>query len=134
MSLPVLLILQVLVRPLGLHALHQLVDASLRAVGRWQYRPPEAHTEILRRTLAVVAPIWNILLALLSVGLILEIWGVAVRWLLTSPLALQFFVHVLIIGLIVGLVIGVLQASSVLTEYLLHVHATRWNGSRQFGA
>lgn len=85
------------------------------------------------RALNVVHLVGRVLLTLLTVGLILELWGISVTWLLTSPMTVQILRRVVVITLVVGLIIGVIQTSNIFTEYLLRPRTTRGGHRRTVG-
>jgi small conductance mechanosensitive channel len=72
-----------------------------------------------QRYFRTVRLICNGLLGLAALVLVLEIWGVSISWLLTSPLGSQILTRVLLMALTVGGTAVVIQISKALTEYLI---------------
>lgn len=130
-SLVVILVLQLLLGILVLRALYRLIDAVFRSTGRLLQRHAEAR--VVDRSFTMARLIWNTLLALLTVSLILQIWGVSVTWLLASSLTTQMLRRALVIALAVSLAVGLLQASNALTESLLRPRTTRLGRTYEAG-
>jgi small-conductance mechanosensitive channel len=63
--------------------------------------------------------IGNSLLIILAVGVILEIWGISVTWLISSPLGIDILRRTGIIVLTIGIAIALIQVSKVITDYVL---------------
>jgi small-conductance mechanosensitive channel len=121
-SLVVILVLQLLLGVLVLRALHRLIGSAFRTTNRLLRRPPNA--PVVDRLFTIARLVWNTFLALLTVGLILQLWGVSVTGLLTASLTTQVLKHIGVIALAVGLAAGILQTSNALTESLLRSRAT----------
>lgn len=117
-SLSVVLILRLLLVMIILRFIHWLVLYMFSIGGRLQHRYTDVQ-ETAERYFGVLRTVGHVLLALLSIGLILELWGVSVRWFLASPLTWQVLTRATLIVLIVGLTLAVLQISSVFTDYLI---------------
>ena len=63
--------------------------------------------------------IGNSLLIILAVGVILEIWGISVTWLISSPLGIDILRRTGIMVLTIGIAIALIQVSKVITDYML---------------
>ncbi len=130
-SLVVILVLPLLLGVLVSRGLHRLQGSVKRLHHRMpQYRPED---QVVDRSFAIARMLWNTLLALLTLSVILAIWGVSVTWLLTSPLTLQALWRALVIAVAVGCVAGVIQVSNALTAYLLRPRTTRQGDQREAG-
>jgi len=118
-SLVVLLVLQLLVRILALRALQRLLRYVFSFGGHLTQPSATARAETARRAFTVVRTVCNTLSALLTAGMILEVWGVSVTSLLISPWGFQLLTRAIIIAIAIGLIVGVVQVSNALIEYLL---------------
>jgi small-conductance mechanosensitive channel/uncharacterized small protein (DUF1192 family) len=117
-SLSVLLVVRLLVVILILRLLHRSLSFILRLGTRGQQLDVETEARI-DRYFQVGYTVCNTLLALLAIGVILEVWGVSVSWFLTSPLGLKMLTRTAVVLLTIGLAIVVIQISQVITDYLL---------------
>jgi small conductance mechanosensitive channel len=63
--------------------------------------------------------IGNSLLIILAAGVILEIWGISVTWLIRSPWGIDILRRTSIIALTIGIAVVLIQVSQVVTDYLL---------------
>jgi small-conductance mechanosensitive channel len=117
-SLAVLLTLRLLLAVLLLRLLHRLNNYVFSAGGRLRQRYPDVEAAA-QRYFRTVRLICNGLLGLAALVLVLEIWGVSISWLLTSPLGSQILTRVLLMALTVGGTAVVIQISKALTEYLI---------------
>lgn len=129
-SLVVILVVPLLFGVMALRALSRLMHYLTSFESR--VPPQVSHTERVQRAFLVLRVILHTGLALLTIGLILAIWGVSVTGLLTLPLTRQFLWRVGIIALVVSLLVGFIQASNALTEYLLQPRRIQ-GGTRQVG-
>ena len=129
-SLGVILVVPLLFGVVAVRALSRLMQYLTSLESRVSLRA--LHTERVQRAFLILQVIVHTSLALLTMGLILEIWGISVTWLLTLPLTRQFLWRVGVIALVVSLVIGFIQASNALTEYLLQPRRIQ-GGTRQVG-
>ena len=127
-SLSVILVVRGLVVALVVYVLQRLVDVLLRAS-----RPSGAAKRDARGRsddLAGVRFVAKTVLTICAVGIILEIWGFPVRWLITGETAIQLASRAAIIGLAVLGALVAVQLSKVLTSYLLQPRAN-WRGQRR---
>jgi small conductance mechanosensitive channel len=122
-SLSVVLILRLLLVMIILRFIHWLVLYLFSIGGRLQHRYADIEATA-ERYFGVLRTICHVLLAFLSIGLILELWGISVRWFLASPLTWQVLSRVTLIVVIVGLTVAVLQISSAFTDYLIRPKST----------
>ena len=63
--------------------------------------------------------IGNTLLIILAAGVILEIWGISVTWLISSPVGIDILRRTGLIVLTIGIAIALIQVSKVITDYML---------------
>jgi small-conductance mechanosensitive channel len=130
-SLGVILVLPLLIGVLVFRGLQTLQGYVRHLSSRMLQHRTDA--QVVDRSFTIMRILWSTLLALLTISLILEIWGVSVTWLLTSPVTLQALRRAMIIALAIGLVMGVIQASNALTDYLLQPRTTRLGDRREAG-
>jgi small-conductance mechanosensitive channel len=130
-SLVVILVLQLLLGILVLRALHRLIGSAFRSTGRLLRRPPKE--QAVDRSFSIARLVWNTFLALLTVSLILQLWGVSVTGLLTASLTTQILRRTVVIAVAVGLAVGMIQTSNAVTESLLRSRATGLAQTHQAG-
>jgi small conductance mechanosensitive channel len=72
----------------------------------------------------LVQTLLNGILAVVACATILELWGVSVAWLLTSPIGTDILRRALVIAFTIGLTFAITQLSTALTEYLVRPRQT----------
>ncbi len=75
----------------------------------------------------------NLVLVLVAVGGILEVWGLTVSWVLTSPAVSTLLARTFVIAVTVGITLVILQISKALTESLLQSKTSRDGVMREAG-
>jgi small conductance mechanosensitive channel len=128
-SLSVVLFLRGLAVVLVLYVLQRLVDAVLRA-SRPAAAAKGAAGQVHVDDLAGVRFVIKTILTLCAAGLILEIWGFPVRWLITGETAVQLATRAAVIGLAVVGALLIVQMSKVITGHFLQPR-TNWRGQRR---
>jgi small conductance mechanosensitive channel len=122
-SFSVLILRRLLVVFLVLRMIHGVVNALLRT-SRRRLQQGEALEASLDRFFRIVYAICNTLLLVLAVGIILELWGLSVSWLVTSPLGIDVLTRAVVIALTISGTIVVVQISKTLTEYFIRPKTT----------
>ena len=128
-SLAILFFLRFVVLTL-LRKLYAAVMATFSGVGT-EGEGEVVNQERMSRTVSVLRFLFGLLLFLLTVGILLEVWGVSVFWLRTLPLIVQIRQHLLLIAVTLGATLFVIQASRAITDYLLQPRITRWGEIRE---
>jgi small-conductance mechanosensitive channel len=127
-SFSVLVLRRLLVIFLVLRVLHGVVNALFHTGSR-RLQQSETLEASLNHFFKIAYTICNTLLLVLAVGVILELWGVSVTWLLTSPLGIDVFTRAVITALTIGGTIVIIQISKTLTEYLIRPKTTVSGGA-----
>ncbi|MDH3602771.1 MAG: mechanosensitive ion channel, partial [Candidatus Tectomicrobia bacterium] len=117
-SLSVVLSWRLLVLLLLLRLLYSLIAYLIKHMHRPRTSQEQSNTTF-DHVFRVAYLIGNTLLIVLAAGVILEIWGVSVTWLINSPLGSEILRRTVIIALTVGVAILLIQVSKVITDYLL---------------
>jgi small-conductance mechanosensitive channel len=120
-SLVAILVLQLLLGILVLRALHRLIGSAFHSTGHLLQRPPRE--QAVDRSFTIARLVWSTLLALLTVSLILQLWGVSVTGILTASLTTQILQRTVVIAVAVGFAVGMIQISNAVTESLLRSRA-----------
>jgi moderate conductance mechanosensitive channel len=110
------------VRLLFVHGLPRLVNAGARVLGgafRWDLTRDEQQHEAARYFGPVFSLLGRGIVSVVAVVVLLEVWGLPVRWVLTSPTLWQVIKRGGIIALTVGVTFVVIRASSFITNSLL---------------
>lgn len=110
------------VRLLFVHGLPQLVHASARMLTSAFQRnlsPDEPQREASRYVGLTLSLLGRGILSLAAVVVLLEVWGLPVQWVLTSPVLWQMIKRGGIIALAIGVTLVVIRASSFITDSLL---------------
>jgi small conductance mechanosensitive channel len=117
-SLAVLLIWRLLVVVLIQRLLQHLGQTFFNADMTTPASQSEARP-VLDRPFHIIQALLNGLLALVACAAILELWGVSVAWLLTSPTGTDILQRVLVIAFSIGLTFVIIHLSTAITEYLV---------------
>jgi hypothetical protein len=123
-SFSVLLARRLLVALLILRLAHSVVEYVVRIGHRRQQR--EAVEQVtIDRYFRIAYAICNVLLLLVSIGAVLEIWGVSITWLLTSPMGTDILKRILLIAVTIGVSVIIVQLSKTFADYLLRPKTTQ---------
>jgi small-conductance mechanosensitive channel len=117
-SVSIFLLRRLLVVLLVLRVVYSFLEYIFSIGSRGPQRDP-AVQETIDRYFKVAYTIANALLMVLALGIVLEVWGVSVSWLVTSPTGMAVLTRAMFITLIVGITVVINQVSKVVTDYLL---------------
>jgi len=117
-SLSVVLSWRLLVLLLLLRLLYSLMAYLTKRLHRPRPSPQPSDTTF-DHVFHIAYLIGNSLLIILAAGVILEIWGISVTWLISSPLGIDILRRTGIMVLTIGIAIALIQVSKVITDYML---------------
>ena len=122
-SLSVVLLMRVLLALLVLRFLRAVVMYVFSIGGRLQQRYPDVEAAATRyfRLLSLLC---HGLLIVLTVAVILELWGLSASWFFTSPLGTKVLIRMVIMAITLGAAMVIVQMSNALTDYLLQPRTT----------
>ena len=113
-----------------IYGAQRLVRALFGPGRRWH---DPAREQAAERSLAVFRSVSQVALSVVALLLILEVWGVSVWSVLTSPAGSQIVTRVLIALLTIGIVLVVIQVSNVLAEYIVRPRLTAQGETHELG-
>ena len=108
----------------------RLVRALYGPGGRWH---DPAREQAAGRSLSVFRFVRQLLLSAIALLLILELWGVSVWRVASSPLGAQVLTRGLVVLATAGVVLAVLRGSNALAEYILRPRLTEHGEARELG-
>ena len=108
----------------------RLVRALYGPGGRWH---DPAREQAAGRSLSVFRFVGQLLLSAIALLLILELWGVSLWRVATSPLGAQVLTRALVVLVTAGVVLAVLRGSNALAEYILRPRLTEHGEARELG-
>ena len=119
----------------ALHLLQRLVNYIFNVAKPGPFSGDDAQTPSPPppRNFNALRILVNALLTIIAAGIILEIWGLPVSWLLTTPLTLQVFSRAGIIVAAICTALVLIQISRVFTTYLLQSYAAVQEKEREAG-
>ena len=117
-SLSVLFIWRLLVVILVQRLLQRLLRTLSSVNAGAQGRQTESHPAF-GRSFSIVQTLLNGLLAVVACATILELWGVSVTWLLTSPTGTDILQRVIVTACAIGVTFAIIHLSTAITEYLV---------------
>ena len=122
-SLSVVLLMRVLLALLVLRFLRAVVMYVFSIGRHLQQRYPDVEAAATRyfRLLSLLC---HGLLIVLTVAVILELWGLSASWFFTSPLGTKVLIRVVIMAITLGAAMVIVQMSNALTDYLLQPRTT----------
>ena len=108
----------------------RLVRALYGPGGRWH---DPAREQAAGRSLSVFRFVGQLLLSAIALLLILELWGVSVWRVASSPLGAQVLTRGLVVLVTAGVVLAVLRGSNALAAYILRPRLTEHGEARELG-